>query len=476
MKNNFTFRNKIFLALMLVNIIFACVMAYLNFYQNSQAFRKNRISDIEKADARIVETFNYISSENNFIDEEFTDINDIFASRVFELANVFNTNINIYDLNGNLIASNRQSAGILNSSVMRLLKSQEKVVIDSTLLDSENTLYSTYQFVSRDKKPIAVVNTESRINNESVFIQSMAMMKHYFLIVIILLVLSGFAAWFISKNLTKKIEDLSETLENTDVSALDKPIQYHEKDEVKPLVDAYNSMLVKLKNQTFELQKNEREEAWKEMAKQVAHEINNPLTPLRLTIQNFHRRYKPDDPENANKVRVLTESVVHQIDIISAITKSFSDFAKMPVHIDTEIDIVETIRRSVDIFPPTVVFFSTNTEFLTYKMDGLYLTRIITNIVKNGIQAIPNNRSKHINVSLTDFPSNFMITISDNGNGIPEAIKDKIFDANFTTKSTGMGVGLSMVKKIVEDYKGKIWFESIPDTGTTFYIQFHKIL
>ncbi len=147
----------------------------------------------------------------------------------------------------------------------------------------------------------------------------------------------------------------------------------------------------------------------------------------------------------------------------------------MPVHIKNEIDVVETIRRSVDIFPPTIVFFSTNTEFLHYKMDPLYLTRIITNIVKNGIQAIPYNRNKQINVTLTDASGNFLITISDNGNGIPEEIGEKIFNANFTTKSTGTGVGLSMVKKIVEDYKGQIWFESIADTGTTFYIQFPKL-
>jgi len=433
------------------------------------------MKDIERINTRIEQTFNYVSEQNFLEGNPISTIPDLYDSRVFELANVYNTNINIYDLKGNIIASNRNSTGLLNQSILNQLKTEGKIIRDSVLKNQDRTLYNSFQYIKENKTPVAILNTQSTINKESVLIQSMAMLKHYFLIVVILLILSGFVAWFISKNLTKKIEDISQTLEKTHVSSLDQPLEYTQKDEVKPLVDAYNSMLGKLKTQTFELQKNEREEAWKEMAKQVAHEINNPLTPLRLTIQNFHRRFRTEDPENVKKVKDLTETVVHQIDIISSITKSFSDFAKMPVHIDTEIDVVETIRRSVDIFPPTVVFLSTNTEFLHYKMDALYLTRIITNIVKNGIQAIPNNRNKHINVNLTDSAGNFMITISDNGNGIPEEIQDKIFDANFTTKSTGMGVGLSMVKKIVEDYKGEIWFESIPETGTTFYIRFDKV-
>ncbi len=450
-------------------------MAYLNFYQNSQAYRQNKIRDIERLNSRIAETFDYISSTHALEGNSFSNISDLYDDRVFELAKIYNTNINIYDLKGNLVASNRNSTGVLNSAVMKELKSYDQFTQDSTIANNNHTLYNSFAYIKESKTPVAILNTQNIINKESVVIQSMAMLKHYFLIVIIVLVLSGFVAWFISKNLTKKIEDISQTLEKTHVASLDQPIEYAQQDEVKPLVDAYNSMLGKLQTQTFELQKNEREEAWKEMAKQVAHEINNPLTPLRLTIQNFHKRFKNDDPENDKKVKLLTETVVHQIDIISSITKSFSDFAKMPVHINNKIDVVETIRRSVDIFPPTIVFFSTNTEFLHYKMDPLYLTRIITNIVKNGIQAIPYNRNKQINVTLTDASGNFLITISDNGNGIPEEIGEKVFNANFTTKSTGTGVGLSMVKKIVEDYKGQIWFESIADTGTTFYIQFPKL-
>lgn len=297
--------------------------------------------------------------------------------------------------------------------------------------------------------------------------------KQYFLAIIILLILSGYAAWFISKNLTKKIEAISKKLTKTNVEYLDTPIDYSENDEIKPLVESYNSMLGKLQEQTNQLAKTERGEAWREMARQVAHEINNPLTPLKLSVQNFQRKYNPDDPENEEKIRNLTQVVVHQIDIIYSIAKSFSDFAKMPTSNDTLIDVVKTIKYSVDIFPDHIIEFYTNVDELYYKIDGIYLTRIITNIVKNGIQSITHNNKK-VRVEIKNKSDRFIISIEDNGSGISEENRDRVFEQKFTTKSTGMGLGLSMVKKIVEDYNGKIWFETEIDEGTTFYIEFLK--
>lgn len=159
---------------------------------------------------------------------------------------------------------------------------------------------------------------------------------------------------------------------------------------------------------------------------------------------------------------------------IASITKSFSDFAKMPVNEDSEIDVVENVRRSLDIFSPEIVHFYTNKEKIMFYMDPLYLTRIVTNIVKNGIQAIPEDRAKKIDVHLQDEAEKFYIVITDNGDRIPEELQERIFKQNFTTKSAGMGLGLSMVKKIVEDYRGKIWFRTDNNMGTTFFVEFNK--
>jgi nitrogen fixation/metabolism regulation signal transduction histidine kinase len=449
-------------------------MAAISYYQNSRIVRNNRISVLQRIDSRISETFKYISE--NYADGESEEIyQSVFQQRVFEISNIYKVNINIYNLQGKLLVSNRQHKGLLKKEILNTLKNETKYIQENVSDDKKNAVFNVFSYIVKNGKPIGILNTQTVFSSSASAYQQMFFLKQYLFVVIFLAILSGFAAWFISKRLTRKIENISETLEKTNVAFLDHPLEYSREDEVKPLVDAYNNMLGKLKKQTYLLQKNEREEAWKEMAKQVAHEINNPLTPLRLSIQNFQRKYKQDDPENDKKIKALTETLVHQIDIISSITKSFSDFAKMPVNQDSEIDVVETIRRTVDIFPQTVVYFSTNTAQLFYKMDSLYLTRIITNIVKNGIQASSDNRNKKIIVTLTDAVEKFMISISDNGNGIREEYRDRIFEPNFTTKSTGMGLGLSMVKKIVEDYEGKIWFATEENVGTTFYVEFNKL-
>ena len=232
-------------------------------------------------------------------------------------------------------------------------------------------------------------------------------------------------------------------------------------------------MLEKLQEQMSTLAKTEREEAWRDMARQIAHEINNPLTPLKLSVQNFQRKYNPEDDDNDEKVRNLTKVVVNQIDIISSITRAFSDFAKMPVNNDMVIDVVKTVKYAVDIFPDHIIEFSTNKEEVYYKIDNIYLTRVITNIVKNGIQSITHNDKKVI-VEIENFEDKFIISIKDNGSGIAVENKERVFEQKFTTKSTGMGLGLYMVKKIVEDYKGKIWFETTECEGTTFFLEFLK--
>lgn len=233
-------------------------------------------------------------------------------------------------------------------------------------------------------------------------------------------------------------------------------------------------MIDQLEHQNYLLQKQQKEADWRMFARQVAHEINNPLTPLKLNIQNFQRKYRADDVNNEEKVRKLTETVVHYVDMISVIANSFSNYAKLPEKQGEEIDVVEVIKQTVEVFTHNVVNFYSDFECLTFKMDRTHLTRVIHNIVKNGLQS-NYSRYKKVDISLLDRGEKFIIEIKDNGIGISEEDKQKIFQENFTTKSSGNGLGLMMVKNIVEGYNGSIWFESEKDKGTTFFIEFNKI-
>ena len=233
-------------------------------------------------------------------------------------------------------------------------------------------------------------------------------------------------------------------------------------------------MIDQLEHQNYLLQKQQKEADWLMFARQVAHEINNPLTPLKLNIQNFQRKYRADDVNNEEKVRKLTETVVHYVDMISVIANSFSNYAKLPEKQGEEIDVVEVIKQTVEVFTHNVVNFHSDFECLTFKMDRTHFTRVIHNIVKNGLQS-NYSRYKKVDINLLDKGEKFIIAIKDNGIGISEEDKQKIFQENFTTKSSGNGLGLMMVKNIVEDYNGSIWFESEKDKGTTFFIEFNKI-
>ncbi|WP_327984717.1 ATP-binding protein [Bergeyella porcorum] len=465
-----TFRGKMFLAAFFTGLLFLILIISLNFYQNQKNFEALRNRNVEKISRNIAEGLQYATNKNNW---KCTD--SLLVEKVYELANLHNAKVSIFGLDGALYSSSHNSLKSVSPKVLQQLKVQLLYTEEHNIDNLDATLVNSFTFLKdKQHKNTAILAVQLVESRYSMFPKIGVLLKQNFLLVLFLVCLCAAFSWWISKKLTEKIVAISQKVLSTDVNNLQSPLEYEENDEITPLVTAYNQMLVQLEEQKKMLQKTEREEAWKEMARQVAHEINNPLTPMRLTVQNFHRRYKADDPDNMEKVKTLTKTVVHQIDLISAITKSFSDFAKMPLNEETDIEIVEVIQNTLAIFPPNEVAFTKNVEQLHYKIDPLYLTRIITNIVKNGLQAIPNDREKRVEVELINQSEKFTISITDNGLGISDEQKDKVFLPNFTTKSEGMGLGLSMVKKIVEDYKGKIWFESQPNFGTTFFIEFYK--
>jgi signal transduction histidine kinase len=469
---NTSLRYKIFVAIVSVNLLFMAFMAAFNFYRESIKISISKKQELKSTQNKVQETFSYILRNTKSTNK--AEINRVLDTRIFEISNINNVGITIYELNGNVITSSRVNQNNLEKSILDYINKKRSYFSEGIDTKDKNIVhYNSFDFLNDKSKPIAIIGIEKIANKASLAYHFKILFKQYLLAIIILFIISGYAAWYISRSLTKKIETISKSLSRTNVEFLETPIEYNEKDEVKPLVDSYNAMLQKLQEQTNTLAKTEREEAWRDMARQIAHEINNPLTPLKLSVQNFQRKYNPNDADNDAKVKNLTKVVVNQIDIISSITRAFSDFAKMPVNNDMVIDVVKTVKYAVDIFPDHIIEFYTNADEVYYKIDNIYLTRVITNIVKNGIQSISHNDKKVI-VEIENFQDKFIISIKDNGSGIPEENRNRVFEQKFTTKATGMGLGLYMVKKIVEDYNGKIWFETELGEGTTFFLEFIK--
>lgn len=245
-------------------------------------------------------------------------------------------------------------------------------------------------------------------------------------------------------------------------------------DEIGLLVSEYNKMVNKVEENAALLAQSERESAWREMARQVAHEIKNPLTPMKLNIQYLQQAMQKDDPNIKELTGKVSNSIIEQIDNLSYIASEFSNFAKMPEARPEELELGELLNKAIALYLNDAhikVVFTNSAEKIYSFSDRSQLLRVFTNLLENAKQAIPAERIGNIEVSLRTENTDALISITDNGHGIPEYVLKKIFQPYFTTKTSGTGLGLAMTRKIIEFWKGEIWFETTEDVGTTFYIR-----
>lgn len=292
-----------------------------------------------------------------------------------------------------------------------------------------------------------------------------------------MLLIAFIFAYFLSNYITKSLTRISQRIKTTKLNEENAKIDIEKTPmEVSILIESYNTMIDDLEDSAIKLAKIERETAWREMAKQVAHEIKNPLTPMRLTIQSFEKNFNPGDGKNKNKIRDFSKSLIEQIDTMSSIATAFSNFANMPEQKRELLNVVEVVQIALDIFDKDYVEYTTENDEILTLFDRTQLIRVVTNLLNNAIQAIPEDRDPMIFVKVHSNKKNVVINIQDNGNGILEENKTKIFEPSFTTKSSGMGLGLSMIQSIMKAYNGSITFKTKENQGTTFNVVFPKKL
>jgi len=450
------------------------LLTYLQFKNTLDRYNKERSARKEQ---NVMEFIDYEVAENNI---SITNYLQKMPEIIYKISDIRNIDIVLYDLNGKFIA--KTSKTLPSNNLKKEIYSKINIKVPSKeinieeKINKENTIINSYNLIlDPHSQPLAIVDIVY-YNNSKFLVESFnSLFTSLAIIFIFLFICCGFIAWFLSQNITKKLKTVSNKLKETQVITRTEPIEYSSNDEIKPLVDSYNLMLFKLKEQTNILTQQERSDAWEDMAKQVAHEIKNPLTPMKLMIQNFERKYDPNDVKNKEKVQILTSALLQQIETINEITDAFSDFAKMPIADNSELDVVKVVTNTIDIFSSYHIDFKTNKPDIIRVMDNIHLSRVITNLLKNAIQSEKESEPLHITVTLFEDDEKLLISIKDNGKGISETIKNKIFEPKFTTKNSGMGLGLAMVKKIINDYNGKIWFETKENEGTTFFIELPNI-
>ncbi|MGO3305935.1 MAG: ATP-binding protein, partial [Sphingobacterium sp.] len=297
-----------------------------------------------------------------------------------------------------------------------------------------------------------------------------------------IIILFGFIAVALSRKITQPLDIVRQKLAETQLSSkINEPLYWGRNDEIGMLIKEYNYMLVKLEESAKQLRDAEREKAWRDMAKQVAHEIKNPLTPMKLGIQQLVRTYNAGDPRFTERLQRISESIIEQIDSLSTIATEFSAFAKLPETNLTKINLIEEIIKAMNLFNSsthTSILLTNNTNdhevFILGDRDQVL--RSFNNLFKNAIEASIGRKRVRIDVNLHYKDDKWIIIrIDDNGYGIPDEVIPNIFKPNFTTKSSGTGLGLAFVKQTVTGIGGRIRFITKANVGTTFFITLPKL-
>jgi two-component system nitrogen regulation sensor histidine kinase NtrY len=300
-----------------------------------------------------------------------------------------------------------------------------------------------------------------------------AMINIYALIFIAI----GLLAVIVARQITAPLNFIQQSLSRTVYGKKNEPIAWERDDEIGALVKEYNQMIAALEHSAHRLAQSERESAWREMAKQVAHEIKNPLTPLKLGLQLLEKSWKDKDPKFDAKFERFSKSFVEQIESLSSIASEFSAFAKMPDTRMERVNILDLLSQAVTIFKHMdnvkITYDADDAKFMILA-DRDQLLRCFNNLLKNAIEAMPPGRPGLIEIEYNINQHSILLKIKDNGNGIPDTLRERIFEPNFTTKSSGTGLGLAFVKNSIENAGGKVWFETETNAGTTFFLNFPK--
>ncbi len=477
----FAFDLKFKIQAAIISIVFVSllVVASVTLYYNLEEYRAKHYNDLN-------EKMKSISEEIDNRMEDKTEIND--STRVWlhhelaKLSNIFRTDINIYGTNGELIASSRFEIferGLVSTKINARANYEVYQNYSISYFQPENigelSYLSAYRpIINKDGDYLGVINLPYFIRQDKYSQEVSTFIVAFINLYVLLFLASIIAAVFIANQITRPLVVIQENLRKMQLGKRSEPIHYNRKDEIGSLVKEYNKKVDELAASAELLARSERESAWREMAKQIAHEIKNPLTPMKLNIQYLQRAKGKDEQYNAFLERI-TRTLIEQIDNLSNIATEFSNFAKIPTARNQVFCLAEQLQKSIDLYETynraQIEFNSNGFECIEVNADREQVSRAIINLIRNGIQSVPEDKMGYISLKLDRREHMAVISVKDNGAGIPVELRGKLFSPSFTTKTRGMGLGLAIVKNIVENFSGKIWFETELGTGTTFFLE-----
>ena len=454
-------------------LILGCLLLYflirLNNLKNMDSFTERTLSVISDMQNDFGDKENFNKPDKTFLEEDLQ-----------KLSGMFYTDVNVYSPNGKLILSSRPQvfdegliSGRMNIGALADLRSnRQSVFFQDEKIGAYDYISAYFPLLNDKNELLAYINLPFFSRQEDLKKEINDFLVAFMNLYILFILISVFISIAISRYLSAPLRILVSRMEGFQLGERNEKISWNHHDEIGRLVEEYNRLIDELAFSADQLAKSERESAWREMAKQVAHEIKNPLTPMKLSVQHLRKAWDDKSDDFNLRIQRFTKIMTDQIDSLSAIASEFSDFAKMPLPVAEDIDLVEILNSILSMYSgldKIQISLKTSEKNASIIGDKKQLVRVFTNLFNNAIQAISNTERGLIKVVVRKQESSYAIDIEDNGNGIPDELAEKIFLPNFTTKSGGAGLGLAIVREIIRSMGGEVNFAS-GKNGTVFTV------
>ena len=476
LKYSFRTRLQVFImaTLMLLFILLSIVSGYY-FSDIRKTFIVNQLH--EKTKSVLIEL------QDKFNSSDFSSgmDKDYLQEKLKKLSIVFFSDINIYNRSGELLATSRPKifttgliSTLINPASFRQVMFNKKLFYITSEKIKSVTFYSAYVPLSFETgSPVGILNLPYFARQSEVKKSFMPLLYNYLNIFVIIGVLGAFLALLIAKLLTRPLTMLQQSLSKISIDKKNEPLLWKNDDEIGHLIAEYNLMVEKLEASATLLKRSEREIAWREVAQQVAHEIRNPLTPMKLNIQYLQKVYEESHDRFDEKWDALSASLIDQIEALNEVASTFSELAGNNTIEKEKIDLIQLLISAIDLYENnekvSIEFETTLTNAIVSARQN-ELLRVFNNLIKNAVQSVLPKGGR-VKIVVTKQRGQFEIAIFDNGRGIPNTMKERIFQPYFTTKSGGTGIGLAIVKNIITDMGGEISFVSEENKGSKFIVR-----
>ena len=492
----FNFQHNVFSGLSIRSqvhgtIIFISILSFLIIGAATISFfisryNRNNVDKLSRTSGIMVREMQKRIEDQSIFDDVlkiYDSVSNLNLQKLIEdVSDIHDVDVNVYTLQGNLRVSSRPDFynwGILSTKIhpeafYHLSRLREVQYVQEERMGSLE--YQSMYAPVRDSRGevyaylnIPYFSSQLDLNQEiSNFLVTIINLNAFIFLI------AGVIALFITNRITRSFSIIGNKMKEVGLGKTNEEIEWNYKDEIDELVDQYNKMVRQLEQSAEALAKSEREGAWREMARQVAHEIKNPLTPMKLSIQYLQKAINNNQPNVKELTSNVANTLIEQIDHLSKIAADFSRFANIGNKNLEVLDLHGVISSLIGLYssnPKVHLKWERAPATLKMKADKTHMNRLFTNLLTNAVDACVGKDTCNINIKEEVNDGQVLIEVQDNGEGIPEETRSKIFVPNFTTKSSGTGLGLAMCKSIVEQAGGYIWFETEIDKGTSFFVQ-----